>query len=507
MGLVIKPTKCSSLSIQSGKSSDIVFHLTEESGKIEIGLVKNKPQKFLGSNVTSLNTPSDMFEFLLKMLEKKLQNIDKCSLRGENKLKIYSNYALISMRYHLSVHDVHKTHLEKLDSIAKKYLKKWLNIPSHGATDIAIFHPYLLSVKTPSQLYMEGHAGNYTLMRIKGDEIVNHTLDSRLERESSWTQKSSTIVQCHRLLEQNIQNDKIFIPSPLNCPDVEHARRHEIPRAKKAIKKSIQEETLETWNQKVERLTMQGDFTNLLIQEKENVTWQAVIRNVPRVIMSFALNSVTNTLPSPDNLKRWGKRVVSKCPLCGNTGTLEHILNFCQVALTQKRYNYRHDSVLNHMARVILANKPENIEVYADIPGLDLNGSTIPPDILVTLSRPDLVIINRSLKSVYLLELTCSFERNILAAHQRKSTKYVPLKSDIESEGYTCTLIPFEIGSRGHVTKINRSNILNTFMQHNINTNVRRCIKELSKISLLCSFSIFHAYQQPSWKSPPFLSP
>ena len=163
--------------------------------------------------------------------------------------------------------------------------------------------------------------------------------------------------------------------------------------------------------------------------------------------------------------------------------------------------------VKNESTRVILANKPENIEVYADIPGLDLNGSTIPPDILVTLSRPDLVIINRSLKSVYLLELTCSFERNILAAHQRKSTKYIPLKSDIESEGYTCTLIPFEIGSRGHVTSINRSNILNTFIQHNINTNVRRCNKELSKISLLCSFSIFHAYQQPSWKSPPFLSP
>ena len=60
---------------------------------------------------------------------------------------------------------------------------------------------------------MEGHAGNYTLMRIKGDQIVNHTLDSRLERESSWTTKSSTIVQCHRLLEKNIESDNIFIPS------------------------------------------------------------------------------------------------------------------------------------------------------------------------------------------------------------------------------------------------------------------------------------------------------
>ena len=124
MGLVIKPSKCSSLSIQSGKSSDIVFHLTEESEKIPIGLVRNKPQKFLGSMVTALNKPSDMFEFLLEKLETKLKNIDNCSLRGEHKLKIYSNYALTSMRYHLSVHDVHKTNLDKLDPGCKEIFEK-----------------------------------------------------------------------------------------------------------------------------------------------------------------------------------------------------------------------------------------------------------------------------------------------------------------------------------------------------------------------------------------------
>ena len=184
MGLVIKPGKCASLSIQSGRASESIFHLTEGVQKIPIELVKNKPLKFLGSNVTALNKPNEMFQFLSEKFETKLKNIDNCYLRGEHKLKIYSNYALTSMRYHFSVHDVHKTHLEKLDSIARKYLKKWLRIPSHGASDIAIFHPYLLRVKAPSQLYIEGHAGNYTLMRIKGDPIVNHTLDSRLELES-----------------------------------------------------------------------------------------------------------------------------------------------------------------------------------------------------------------------------------------------------------------------------------------------------------------------------------
>ena len=469
--------------------------------------MKNKPLKFLGSNVTALNKPNEMFQFLSEKFETKLKNIDNCYLRGEHKLKIYSNYALTSMRYHFSVHDVHKTHLEKLDSIARKYLKKWLRIPSHGASDIAIFHPYLLRVKAPSQLYIEGHAGNYTLMRIKGDPIVNHTLDSRLERESCWTNKSSTIVQCQQLLEQNIENDNIFIPSSSNCPDVEHSRRHEIPKAKEAIKKSIQEETLQIWNNKVEHLTMQGDFLKLLIEEKENVTWQALIRNVPRGIMSFALNSVTNTLPSPDNLKRWGKRVVSRCPLCSNTGTLHHILNFCPIALTQGRYNFRHDSVLNHLASVIIGNKPDNLEVYADIPGLDINGSTIPPDILVTLSRPDLVLINRSRKTVWLLELTCSFESNIQVAHQRKALKYTDIKSDIEDSGFQCTLLPFEIGSRGYVTSTNRANMISAFVQNNIQSNALKCLKQLSKISLLCSFSIFHAYSQPTWRSPPFLSP
>ena len=413
MGLVIKPIKCASLSIQSGRSSEVSFTLSDNVNTIPIELIKNKPQKFLGSIVTALNKPQDMFEFLFGKFNKKLQNIDNSYLRGEYKLNLYSRYALISMRYHLSVHDIHKTHLDKLDSIARKYLKKWLNIPSHGASDISIFHPYLLNVKTPSQLYLEGHAGNYTMMRIKGDRIVNHTLDSRLERESNWTNKSSTIVSCQQILELNIQNDTVFIPSTQNTFDVASSIRSELPRAKQAIKQSIQEQTLEVWNSKVELLTMQGDFAKLLIEEKENITWKSIINNVPRGVLSFALNSTTNTLPTPDNLRRWGKRMVSKCPLCSNHGTLEHILNFCSVSLNQGRFTWRHNSVLNHLTTTIIENKPENLEIYSDISGLDINGGTIPPDVLVTTSRPDLVLLNRSERKIYLMELTCSFEPNI----------------------------------------------------------------------------------------------
>ena len=141
-------------------------------------------------------------------------------------------------------------------------------------------------------------------MRLKGDQTVNLTLDSRLERESTWISKSSTISFSDQMLNQNVANDAIFIPTPENTFDVAASVRNEIPKAKSAIKFSIQQFTLEQWNEKVHKLVMQGDFAKLLMEEKENVTWKSIIHNVPRGVLSFALNSTTNTLPTPDNLRR-----------------------------------------------------------------------------------------------------------------------------------------------------------------------------------------------------------
>ena len=157
------------------------------------------------------------------------------------------------------------------------------------------------------------------------------------------------------------------------------------------------------------------------------------------------------------------------------------------------------------MSTAILHEKPEDIEIFSDLPGQDLNGGTIPPDIITTQLRPDLVILNRSQKTIYLLELTCCFESNIEAANLRKTSKYQALKSDLEERGYTCHLLPFEIGSRGHISRSNKSNLMNTFMSNKLKPNIFKCIKAMSKISLLCSFSIFHAYTQPTWSDPPFL--
>ena len=60
--------------------------------------------------------------------------------------------------------------------------------------------------------------------------------------------------------------------------------------------------------------------------------------------------------------------------------------------------------------------------MYADIEGAKVNGGTIPPHIMATTYRPDLVIINENTTptTVLLVELSIPFTRNIEAANTRK---------------------------------------------------------------------------------------
>lgn len=288
--------------------------------------------------------------------------------------------------------------------------------------------------------------------------------------------------------------------------------RTELPKAKLAVKKSVNEEILETWNNKVQKLLVQGEFTKLLIEQEESVTWQSIIRGLPRNILAFAARLATDSLPSPSNLKRWGKRVMSTCPLCSCPhGTLAHIINFCPVSLNQGRYTWRHDSVLNHLYDQVKAEATGDIEIFSDLPGKGINNSTIPQDIIVTNgfgSKPDLVVLSRSTKTIALLELTCPLDRNLHKAHSYKVDKYTDLESDLEAKGWKVHLVPFEVSSRGQILKHTQTHIFNTLKVFNIKFRThQKLTKNLSKISLLCTFAVFHAFQTKEWIDPPFLKP
>ena len=59
-------------------------------------------------------------------------------------------------------------------------------VPKQGVSDISVSHPYMLGVKPLSQLYLEGHAGNYLNSRVRFDPVVQDALDAAVEQNDAW---------------------------------------------------------------------------------------------------------------------------------------------------------------------------------------------------------------------------------------------------------------------------------------------------------------------------------
>jgi hypothetical protein len=95
-------------------------------------------------------------------------------------------------------------------------------------------------------------------------------------------------------------------------------------------------------------LSRQGDVTKWGEEVQPlNLSWNKLISTRFPKLVSHTLNSYINSLPTPTLLKLWKKISLATCPLCkGPKCTLMHILSMCDAALKQKRYSWRHDSVL-----------------------------------------------------------------------------------------------------------------------------------------------------------------
>ena len=66
--------------------------------------------------------------------------------------------------------------------------------------------------------------------------------------------------------------------------------------------------------------------------------WKSFIYDLPKGIMKFMVNAFLDILPTKNNLCRWGERINTKCTLCGNKETLQHVLNNSNTILDQGRY-------------------------------------------------------------------------------------------------------------------------------------------------------------------------
>ncbi|MCP3851345.1 MAG: hypothetical protein GY694_14045 [Gammaproteobacteria bacterium] len=202
-------------------------------------------------------------------------------------------------------------------------------------------------------------------------------------------------------------------------------------------------------------------------------------------------------------MKRWGKRTNATCKLCkGGKETLHHILSSCNTSLNQGRLTFRHDSCLQTIVDFIKSKLKTDFTLYYDLAGQGAGtGGTLPPHIITTAQRPDLVLLNEVDKSVILFELSVPWDSNIDTAHNYKQNKYSSLKIDLENSGFAVFLFCSEVSVRGQITKANKS-VLKTLLYKSTDhgrSAYRSFINSISKAALLASFTILNARNELTW--------
>ena len=229
---------------------------------------------------------------------------------------------------------------------------------------------------------------------------------------------------------------------------------------------------------KMVRLSQQGAWTKWNKVEHRRISW-ADFWHMDFSRTRFLVEMVYDVLPSPVNLHLWGKTDTPMCPLCQERGSLRHVLSSCKTALSDGRYRWRHDKVLEAIALIITdavqsikfvpgkrviqfvraganpCKKPQEARsLMSSAPDWQLRvdlGKQLKFPFHVTSSRlrPDIVLFSDSTKQVVLLELTVPWEEHMEEAFERKLGKYQDLLDNCRVNGWRTYCFPVEIGCRG----------------------------------------------------------
>jgi hypothetical protein len=143
------------------------------------------------------------------------------------------------------------------------------------------------------------------------------------------------------------------------------------------------------------------------------------------------------------------------------------------------------------------------VELYCDLDGLQVpGGGLIPTDIMVQVQRPDLVILDRSVYGrhrISLVELTCPWDTDAKRTKECKTARYADLKTALSNKEWDCSMYLIEVGAWGHILKSVKDRFRLLFRVwvpagHRSGIgNISRMMKDVSCISLVCSFAIFQA--------------
>jgi hypothetical protein len=127
---------------------------------------------------------------------------------------------------------------------------------------------------------------------------------------------------------------------------------------------------------------------------------------------------------------------------------------------------------------------------------------------MVQAQRLDLVILDRSAYGrhrIALVKLTCPWDTDAKRAEECKTARYADLKTALSNKGWDCSLYLIEVAAQGQILKSVKDHLRSScrvWVPAGHRSGIGQMMNEVSRIYLVCSFTIFQARNDPVWFSP-----
>ena len=475
-GLSIKPEKSRSLVIIDGK----VSNKTPSIEGVPITSITEKSVKYLGKLYNKTLNEQEQAKEVLADLKQGLKKMEKTMIPGRYKAWMFQHMLLPRIMWPLTIYNVPESKVEEMQIQITGHLKRWLGFPRSLST--ACMYTKSGRLQLPySELSEEVKAAKarvYTAFEESEDPCVqgaNLVVDGGRKADTPGSVKDAK--------SRLIMKDIVGIPNKgregLGMNPRQFFSRSTKKERRTMVVNTVREAEEDRRIVKMASLGKQGAHTRWEVPEKK-LSHREII-STSETSLKFLVKSVYDLLPTPSNKNIWfGSE--ETCKLCGENGTLKHILSSCRVALTQGRYTWRHDQVLRQIALFVDAkrknhnnqpirerNKMQFVKAGEKITPTqksllgsyldgaidwklrtDLDGNLkFPIQVADTNLRPDMILVSEITKKIGLIELTVPSEERVEVSGELKKAKYASLQEEGKTRGWNVHMWAVEVGCKG----------------------------------------------------------
>lgn len=476
-----KPEKSRSLCILKGKLTRSTLNIQGS----EIPTIQDQEIRCLGKNYDSSLKDTGNLSNTKAQLNSWLRAIDNSQLLGRFKVWCFQYGIIPRLQWPFLLYNIPTSAVEAMERLCSKFLRKWLGVPpSFSSVNLYSKTSKLrLPVSSVVEEFKATKARAVSTLLLSKDRTVHHTSNSIkcgkkwkpqtavAEAEAYWKHQEVVGIVCQGRLGLGNYNTKQWSKATA------HGKRE-------LLVQRVREAAEEDRRVKTVGLASQGQWMRWDEALDRSLSWKE-LWSTDQGKLTFLLRAVADLLPTPSNLKIWGKEETSSCAQCGaDHCTLNHILSGCPKALGEGRYRWRHDKVLTEIAKWVEFQRVRTAENQAPTPTathfhlqgkkaprpktsskqprsilqyasdwelrVDLKRKLVfPQEVAVTTLRPDMVLTSRSTKTILVVELTVPWEDRLSISHQQKSAKYQDLIDEALLKGWHAIMFPIEVGCRG----------------------------------------------------------